>query len=124
MVNDAKKQQKEDSGMNTRSGFVLAAALSLALAAPALAADGGAIFKSKCATCHGADGQGSAMAPAFTGNDFVKSGTDDAIATVIKNGRDGADKKYSQFAIGMPKQNLSDDELKAVIAQLKSIASK
>lgn len=104
-------------------GFGLAAAMVLGGATfAAAAADGGAIFKSKCSTCHGTEGQGSAMAPAFKGNEFVKNSSEADIANVIKNGRNGAEKKYKQFAIGMPKQTMSDDEVKAVIAQLKSLA--
>jgi len=88
----------------------------------AIAADGAAIFKAKCAPCHGADGQGTAMAPAFKGNEFIKNSAENDIAQVIKNGRNGAEKKYKQFAIGMPKQTMNDEEVKAVVAQLKSIA--
>ncbi len=97
-------------------------ALSVAVAGSAIAADGTAIFKSKCAPCHGADGQGTAMAPAFKGNAFIKDGSEADIAHVIKNGRNGAEKKYKNFAIGMPKQTLNDDEVKAVVAHLKDIA--
>lgn len=98
-------------------------AAALGLSATAFAADGGAIFKSKCAACHGPDGAGTAMAPAFKGNQFIKDSPEGDIANVIKNGRNGAEKKYKQFAIGMPKQTLNDDEVKAVITQLKSLAS-
>ena len=97
-------------------------ALSVAVAGSAIAADGTAIFKSKCAPCHGADGQGTAMAPAFKGNAFIKDSAEADIAHVLQNGRNGAEKKYKNFAIGMPKQTLSDDEIKAVIAHLKDIA--
>ena len=97
-------------------------ALSVAVAGSAIAADGTAIFKSKCAPCHGADGQGTAMAPAFKGNAFIKNSAEADIANVLKNGRNGAEKKYKNFAIGMPKQTLNDDEIKAVIAHLKDIA--
>lgn len=98
-------------------------ALSVAFAGSALAADGAAIFKSKCSPCHGADGQGTAMAPAFKGNAFIKSGSEADIAATIKNGRAGAAKKYKQFAIAMPAQKtMSDDDIKAVVAHLKSIA--
>ncbi len=100
----------------------LAFAAALAFSVPALAADGAAIFKTKCASCHGQDGAGSAMAPAFKGNSFIQSSSETDIAQVIKNGRNGAEKKYKQFAIGMPKQTLNDDEIKAVITQLKTWA--
>lgn len=100
----------------------LAFAVALAFSAPALAADGAAIFKSKCSACHGADGAGTAMAPAFKGNEFIKNSSETDIMQVLKNGRNGAEKKYKQFAIGMPKQTLNDDEAKAVIAQIKTFA--
>ena len=103
-------------------GLGLAFAAAFALGAPAFAADGAAIFKSKCSACHGQDGAGSAMAPAFKGNAFIQNSPDTDIAQVIKNGRNGAEKKYKEFAIGMPKQTLNDDEIKAVITQLKTWA--
>ncbi len=97
-------------------------AFTVAFAGSAIAADGTAIFKSKCAPCHGADGQGTAMAPAFKGNAFVKSGSEADISAVITNGRNGAEKKYKNFAIGMPKQVLNADEVTAVVAHLKDLA--
>lgn len=103
-------------------GIGLAFAAALAFSAPAIAADGASIFKSKCSACHGQDGAGSAMAPALKGNAFIQNGSDSDIAQVIKNGRNGAEKKYKEFAIGMPKQTLNDDEIKAVITQLKTWA--
>jgi len=103
-------------------GFGLAAAVVFGGATFAAAADGGAIFKSKCSTCHGPQGQGTKMAPAFKGNAFIKNSSEADIANVIKSGRNGAEKKYKEFAIGMPKQTLNDDEVRAVVAQLKSLA--
>ena len=44
------------------------------------------------------------------------------IATVITAGREGAAKKYKQFAMGMPKQKLSDDDVTAVVAHIKGQA--
>lgn len=90
----------------------------------AIAADGAAIFKAKCAACHGATGQGTAMAPAFNGNDWVQNNSDDAIAHVITEGRQGADKRYKKFPIAMPKQPLSDAEVTAVVEHIKSLAAK
>ncbi|HBG46925.1 MAG TPA: cytochrome C [Deltaproteobacteria bacterium] len=99
--------------------------LALGLAAftvPAMAADGAAVYKAKCAPCHGADGQGTAMAPGFKGSEWVRSTADAEIATVITAGREGAAKKYKQFAMGMPKQKLSDDDVTAVVAHIKGQA--
>lgn len=102
-------------------GLTLAAAL--ALGAPVIAADGAAVYNAKCMACHGQNGIGSAMAPAFKGNAFIKDSKEADIASVIKDGREGAAKKYMQFAIGMPKQTLDDDEIKSVIAVLKGWAA-
>lgn len=101
------------------------AVLALGVAAftgTAMAADGAAIYKAKCTPCHGADGAGTAMAPAFKGNAWLKGAADADVAAVITNGREGAAKKYKQFAIGMPKQKLSDDEVKAVVGTIKGFA--
>ncbi len=68
-------------------------ALSVAFAGAALA-DGAAIFQSKCLACHGPEGKGTAMAPAFQGNEFIKTSEPDVIAETIKNGRAGDQKKY------------------------------
>lgn len=98
-------------------------ALGVAFSGSALAADGAALFKSKCAACHGAEGQGTAMAPAFQGNDFIKTSKDADISAVITTGRDGAAKKYKNFAIGMPAQKtMADEDVKAVVEHLKSLA--
>lgn len=42
---------------------IVIALAAIAFATSALAADGAALYKSKCAACHGADGKGSKMAP-------------------------------------------------------------
>ncbi len=99
-------------------------ATSMLFVGTALAADGADLYKSRCAMCHGADGQGSIMGNAFTGNRFISSGTDEAITAVILKGRNGADKKFSQFAMGMPAQKLTDAEVSAIITHLKALASK
>lgn len=88
----------------------------------AIAADGAAIYKAKCAACHGADGQGTAMAPAFKDSAWLKGVSDAELTDVILKGREGAAKKYKQYAIGMPKQKLADDEVKAVEAHIKGMA--
>lgn len=90
----------------------------------AAAADGGAIYSSKCLPCHGKDGLGTAMAPALAGSEFMKSSADGQVAEVILKGRQGADKLYKNFAIGMPPQKLSPDEARDVIAYLRSLAGK
>ncbi|MFZ3071877.1 MAG: cytochrome c [Thermodesulfobacteriota bacterium] len=84
------------------------------------AADGGKLFASKCAMCHGKAGEGSAMAPALKGSEFVK-GDAAAVKATITNGRAGADKKYPKFSIAMPKFQFSAEELDAIVAQVKGL---
>ncbi len=85
---------------------------------------GSLIFMSKCMACHGADGKGTAMAPAFKGNEWIKGTENSEIADVIKNGRQGSAKKYKQFPIAMPAQKIDDKEVSALISYLKSLAFK
>ena len=103
---------------------IMLVATSMGLAGAAMAVDGVAIYKSKCAMCHGADGQGSAMGTAFKGNEFIASSSEKVITEVILKGRNGAAKKYKNLSMGMPAQKLSDAEVSAVVAHLKSLASK
>ena len=89
-----------------------------------MAADGEALYKSKCLMCHGADGKGTPMGPAFAGSEFVKSSADAVIADVIVKGREGDAKAYKNMALGMPAQKLSDEELNALVAYLKSLGAR
>lgn len=85
---------------------------------------GAALFKTKCAACHGADGVGTAMAPAFKPNDWVRDSSDSDIADTITKGREGAAKRYKKFVIGMPAQKgLSEAEVDSLVAYLKDLAS-
>jgi len=99
-----------------------AAVLALGSFTLALAQDGAAVYKSKCMPCHGPEGKGTAMAPAMVGNQFVKAASDQELTDIILKGREGAAKKYKQYAIGMPAQKLSDDETRSVIAYMKDLA--
>ena len=92
-------------------------------------ADAGAgskIFQAKCLPCHGAEGAGTAMAPAFQGNSFIKKSSKAEIANTIKNGRAGAEKHYKNFALAMPPQKtvLSEADINNVIDYLKTLANK
>ena len=98
-----------------------AAVLALGSFTLALAQDGAAVYKSKCMPCHGPEGKGTAMAPAMVGNQFVKAASDQELTDIILKGREGAAKKYKQYAIGMPAQKLSDDETRSVIAYMKDL---
>ncbi|MBI5885631.1 MAG: cytochrome c [Deltaproteobacteria bacterium] len=99
-------------------------AIAVAVAGSALAADGAAIFKAKCVACHGAEGAGTAMAPAFKGNAFVRDSKNVECELVVTHGRKGDEKKHKNFAMAMPSHEgkLSADEIKAVVDYIKTLA--
>ncbi len=102
-------------------------ALSVAFAGSVLAADGAAIFKSKCLACHGADGGGMAgLAPSLKDSEFVKTSEPDVIAKTIADGRAGDQKTYKNLPLAMPPQKdiLSAEEIAAVITHIQSLAGK
>ena len=102
-----------------RCALVIAALLT----APALAADpdGKTIFQDNCAACHGATGGGLPnLAPALKANSFVTSASAEDLQKVIKDGRVGKQKRYSEIAQGMPAQPVYDDDLDAVVKYLKT----
>src|SRR5580704_2650561 len=88
---------------------LLVVALSASLALPALAQDGGATFKAKCAGCHGPEGQGK-IGPALKGTSL----TSDQIADLLTKGND-AKKAPHKKALA----SLSADDAKAVAAFVK-----
>ena len=102
------------------SAFVLAA--TIGFAASAMAADGAAIYKAKCVACHGAEGKGTPMGPGFAESEFIASTDAAVIAEVITKGRNGAEKHYKNFAMGMPPQKLDEADLNALVEYLKTLS--
>lgn len=91
--------------------LLIATALLTAAAAPALAADGNALYQQNCAACHQPNGKGIQGAfPALAGDKFVV-GDPKAVAATVLNGR-GA----------MPpwKDSLKDDQLAAILTFVRS----
>ncbi len=81
----------------------------VAAAIPAMAAeDGEALFKAKCAACHGADGAKNAKAN-LTSADVQKK-TDDELVTFI-----GTNPKHN-----FTKKGLTDDQIKALVAHIRT----
>jgi len=88
--------------------------LVLSMAMPALAADGAATYKAKCAMCHGPDGskENPAMGiKALSGPDVQKQ-TDAQLIEVTSKGKG----KMPGYA-----GKLSDDEIKAVVAFIRTL---
>jgi mono/diheme cytochrome c family protein len=82
---------------------------ALFVAVPAVADDRWAaeLYALRCATCHGADGQGTkhvvpTTGPALKGNPFVVNGSIAAIRTVIRKGRSGSRRLYNDTYPNMP----------------------
>ena len=82
-----------------------------AVAQPALAQDGAATFKAKCAGCHGPEGQGK-IGPALKGTSL----SSDQIANLLKQGDDAKKPPHKKAMSG-----LSADDAKAVAEFVKSL---
>lgn len=97
------------------SSILVLIALTVAWSVPAFAADGAAIYKAKCALCHGADGTGNTPAGKMmkvkdlAGADVQKQ-SDADLEKTITSGKG----KMPSFA-----GKLSADELKTVIAFIR-----
>jgi cytochrome c6 len=91
------------------------------LIVPAKSQGGGeAIYKAKCASCHGADGAGATPAGKATKardfcSDEVKKETDDEWTTIIMKGKN----KMPSYD-----KKLSDAEVKEVIAYIRGLCKK
>jgi len=90
---------------------VLAIALCLSFTSQALAQDGAATFKGKCAGCHGAEGQGK-VGPALKGTALSA----DDIVAVLTKGNDAKKPPHKK-----PVSGLSDADAKAVADYVKTL---
>jgi cytochrome c6 len=100
--------------------FLLAAVLSLLASPLRVHADGAAMFKAKCAGCHGADGSGdTAMGKRFNLRDLrsadVQKQTDAELTTIITDGK-GKMPAY--------KGKITDAEIKDLVAAIRDMAKK
>jgi mono/diheme cytochrome c family protein len=101
--------------MNFRIGLICAYAVvlcvTIAMPQAALADDGAAIYKAKCAGCHGADGGGK-MGPALKGTSL----SEDQIIGLLTKGDDAKKMPHKK-----PLNGLSADDAKAVAEYVKSL---
>ena len=56
------------------------------------------------------------MGPAIKGNEYVTKGNSDDIRKVILEGRTGSYKKYPKISIDMPKMQMPDSDVSALIS--------
>lgn len=105
---------------------LLTAIFGLAGALSASAADGKEIYTKSCARCHGADGKGqTAMGKKFGAKDYTdpkvqEALTDEAAFKAVKEGY--KDKEGRQLM--KPSEGLSDDDIKAVVAYMRTFKKK
>src|ERR1044071_4943352 len=99
--------------------FVLALAIMAMMLAPlaAIAADGAAVYKAKCASCHGPDGKGEtsigqSMKPKSLASAQGEKTSDADLTKTISDGK-GKMPAY--------KAKLSPDEIKALVAYIRTL---
>ncbi|HHN78216.1 MAG TPA: c-type cytochrome [Phycisphaerales bacterium] len=85
---------------------------------------GRAVYEKSCVVCHGPEAEGIAnLGKPLRNSAFVQSKTDDELFTLVVNGRPPEDPANTTGAAMPPRgaQNLSDEQIRAVIAYLRSI---
>ena len=91
--------------------FLMAGALTCALAAPAFAEDGGDLFQQNCSACHQPKGEGVPGAfPPLAGNKFVQ-GDPKGPAYVVTHGRGG----MPNFS-----GDLDDNQISAILTYVRT----
>ncbi len=82
------------------------------------AVDGAAVYKKRCAMCHGPEGKGfkALKTPDFTLPEWQAAHSDEEIIEVIKNGKKGT----AMPALG---SKMTEDEIKAVVAHVRTFNS-
>lgn len=91
--------------------FTLALCVCFTLSPPAVAQDGAATYKVKCAGCHGSEGQGK-VGPALKGTSLSAA----QITDLLAKGDDAKKPPHKKAMAG-----LSADDVKAVAEFVKSL---
>lgn len=100
--------------MSKRTMAVLVVCALLSMSVGAFAADSGAdLYKAKCQSCHGADGNPSAMAAKMGAKAVDKAKSEKDYVDVTTNGKN----KMPAY-----KGKLTDEQIKAVATFMKGLA--
>ena len=91
--------------------LLVVVSLSLSIALPAFAADGAATYKTKCAACHGPEGQGK-IGPAVKGTTVSV----DQLTDLLTKGAEAKKAPHKKSISG-----LSADDAKAVAEYVKTL---
>lgn len=87
--------------------------LVLALAAPAVAEDAAALYKSKCQMCHGPDGKGSAAGQKMGAKPFTElKASDKELVEITKNGKN----KMPAY-----KDKLTDEQITELVKYVRTL---
>jgi mono/diheme cytochrome c family protein len=96
--------------------LVVLTTMVIAIASPAAGADDAATYKGKCASCHGADGAGSAVGLKLGAHDFrgdeVRKMTDDQLTAITAKGKN----KMPAY-----EKQLKPEEIKGLIAYIRAM---
>jgi len=84
---------------------------AITIAMPAFAADGAAVYKAKCAACHGPEGQGK-VGPAVKGTSM----TPDQITDLVAKGNDAKKAPHKKAVAGV-----SAEDAKAAADYVKTL---
>ena len=111
---------KSRSACVTRWTTLIAASVLLLSISTRAADDAAALYKTKCAACHGADGSGNtAMGKAFKlrdlGSDEVQAQTDAQLTTITSDGK----AKMPAY-----KGKLTDDQIKELVGYIRTLKKK
>ena len=98
----------------------IAVALFIMLPNLSWAEDGAALYKAKCAVCHGADGQGkpAAKIPSLV-SEKTQAMSDAELTDFVANG--GPNKKATH---AFEKKGVSAEQVKALVAHIRALGKK
>jgi len=112
--------------MRMKKLLTLTVLIGAMAALSATAADGKAVYEKECVKCHGADGKGDTkMGKKLGAKDYTSAKVQDALkdADAIKAVKEGFKDKEGKV-IMKPAEGMTDDDIKAVVAHMRTFKGK